>query len=191
MDVFSRKIVGWQVHETESSEISSQLLTKICREEGVEKNSVTSHSDNGSPMKAATMLATMQRLGVIPSFSRPSVSNDNPFSESLFRTMKYCPQYPSKPFETIKDATQWVSEFVSWYNTQCLHSAISFTTPDSRHRGADQDILKGRDDVYKIAKQKNPQRWSCNTRNWKRVESVRLNWLKEKETSGRSGSLAS
>jgi transposase InsO family protein len=186
MDVFSRKIVGWQVHETESSEYSSQLLTRICREEGVEKNKVIIHSDNGGPMKGATMLATMQRLGVIPSFSRPSVSNDNPFSESLFKTIKYCPQYPSKPFETVKDAIHWVSEFVSWYNTQCLHSAISFTTPESRHCGEDQEILKKRDNVYRIAKQKNPQRWSGRTRNWEKVESVRLNWLKEEETSVRT-----
>lgn len=179
MDVFSRKIVGWDVHERELSELSSKLLTRICREEGIEKNAVVIHADNGGPMKGGTMLATMQRLGVIPSFSRPSVSNDNPFSESLFKTMKYCPQYSSNPFKTIKEAIQWVSEFVSWYNTKCLHSAISFTTPDSRHCGYDEDILKQRDNVYKIAKQKNPQRWSGNTRNWEKIKSVRLNWLKE------------
>lgn len=154
LDVYSRKAVGWDVHEKESAEHASSLLTKICYDEGVEKNSIVLHSDNGSPMKGATMLVTMQRLGVMPSFSRPSVSNDNPFSESLFKTLKYCPQYPSQPFATLEDAKRWVSEFIHWYNTQHLHSAISFTTPMSRHNGDDTAILAKRDSVYKDAKQK-------------------------------------
>ena len=183
LDVFSRKIVGWRVHEKESAEYSSQLLTEICLREGVERNKVSVHSDNGSPMKGATMLVTMQRLGVMPSFSRPSVSDDNPFSEALFKTMKYCPMYPSNPFASIEDATKWVAEFVVWYNTQCLHSGISFTTPESRHNGDDEGILKQRDAVYRAAKQEKPQRWSGSTRNWKKVDCVRLNWLKEKESS--------
>jgi putative transposase len=183
LDVFSRKVVGWEVHDRESADHSSSLLTKICRDEGIEKGTVSLHSDNGSPMKGATMLVTMQRLGVVPSFSRPSVSNDNPFSESLFKTLKYCPQYPSKPFAAIEDARLWVGDFVHWYNTQHLHSAISFTTPASRHSGDDKAILVSRDNVYKLAKQKNPSRWSGATRNWKKIECVRLNWLKEEKTS--------
>ena len=134
-------------------------------------------------MKGATMLVTMQRLGVVPSFSRPSVSNDNPFSESLFKTLKYCPQYPSKPFASIEDARAWVAEFVEWYNTVHLHSAIGFTTPESRHHGDDAEILAQRKAVYEAAKQKYPNRWSGETRNCKKVEVVRLNWLKEEETS--------
>lgn len=183
MDVFSRKIVGWEVHDCESAEHSSLLLTKICLAEGIQKNQVVVHADNGGPMKGATILVTMQRLGVMPSFSRPSVSNDNPFSESLFKTLKYCPQYPSKPFATIEDARAWVSEFVHWYNTEHLHSAIGFTTPESRHCGDDAAILAKREAVYQAAKQENPTRWSGRTRNWKKVESVRLNWLKEEEAS--------
>ena len=183
IDVFSRKIVGWQVHDRESAEYSSQLLTRICLKEGVGRHTVAVHSDNGSPMKWATMLVTMQRLGVMPSFSRPSVSNDNPFSEALFKTLKYCPQYPSKPFAAIEDAIAWVAEFVDWYNTQCLHSAISFTTPESRHSGQDQIVLNQRDAVYQDAKQRHPQRWSGTTRNWEKVKSVRLNWLKEEGPS--------
>jgi transposase len=89
MDIYSRKIVGWQVYENESSAQAADLMTDICQREGIHANQVTLHSDNGSPMKGATMLATLQQLGVIPSFSRPSVSNDNPYSESLFRTLKY------------------------------------------------------------------------------------------------------
>ena len=183
LDVFSRKIVGWEVHDCESAEHSSRLLAKICLAEGVQKNQITVHADNGGPMKGATMLVTMQHLGVVPSFSRPSVSNDNPFSESLFKTLKYCPQYPSKPFTSLEDARTWVAEFVEWYNTVHLHSAIGFTTPDSRHRGEDADILAQRKAVYEAAKQKNPSRWSGETRNCKKVEVVRLNWLKEEGAS--------
>lgn len=112
LDIFSRKVVGWEVHDCESMELSSKLLEKICLEENIDKNQLHLHSDNGGPMKGATMLVTMQWLGVVPSFSRPSVSNDNPFSESIFKTLKYCPQYPSKPFENIEAARAWVSEFV-------------------------------------------------------------------------------
>lgn len=179
LDVFSRKIVGWDVHAEESAEHSSALLTRICIEERIDKNSVSLHSDNGSPMKGATMLVTMQRLGIMPSFSRPSVSNDNPFSEALFKTLKYCPQYPSKPFATIEEARSWVMKFVHWYNTEHLHSAISFTTPASRHNGDDSAILANRDSVYKVARQQRPDRWSGKTRSWEKIERVRLNWLKE------------
>jgi transposase InsO family protein len=186
LDVFSRKIVGWEVHDCESTEHSSRLLTKICLSEGIQKNQVTMHADNGGPMKGATMLVTMQRLGVIPSFSRPSVSNDNPFSESLFKTLKYCPQYPSKPFDSIEAARAWVSAFVRWYNTVHLHSAIGFTTPDSRHQGKDIEILAKRKDVFEAAKQRHPNRWSGETRNCERVALVRLNWLKTDEVSDRT-----
>lgn len=183
LDVFSRKAVGWAVHDEESAEHASSLLTTICRDEGIEKGRVSLHSDNGSPMKGATMLVTLQRLGVMPSFSRPSVSNDNPFSESLFKTLKYCPQYPSQPFATIEDARRWVAEFIHWYNTEHLHSAIRFTTPDSRHSGEDNAILAGRRNIYRDAKLKTPSRWSGKTRNWEKIDVVRLNWLKEDLTS--------
>ncbi len=186
LDIFSRKIVGQEVHENESMEYSSKLLEKICNDEKIEKNQLSVHADNGGPMKGATMLVTMQRLGVMPSFSRPSVSNDNPFSESMFKTLKYCPMYPNKPFATLEDARTWVTTFVDWYNNVHMHSAIKFTTPASRHAGLDQDILNKREIVYKSAQQKNPERWSGETRNWQRIDSVKLNWLKEKEMSAKS-----
>ncbi len=178
LDIFSRKIVGWRVHERESADFSSVLLTEICVREGIEENQLSLHSDNGSPMKGATMLVTMQRLGIMPSFSRPSVSDDNPFSESLFKTVKHCPLYPTKPFESLAEATAWVESFVVWYNTEHLHSAISFVTPQSRHCGGDVEILKKRISVYENAKKKNPSRWSKSTRNWNRVTTVKLNHLK-------------
>jgi len=179
LDIFSRKIVGAEVYENESAELSSRLLVRICESEGIRSDQVILHSDNGGPMKGATMLVTMQRLGVIPSFSRPSVSNDNPFSESMFKTLKYCPQFPTKPFESLEAAREWVKSFVIWYNTEQLHSGINFVTPASKHEGDDVDILSQREKVYAEAKTKNPARWSGATRNWKPIQEVKLNWLKE------------
>jgi len=183
LDVFSRKAVGAEVHAAESMEISARLIDTICEREGIEKDQISVHADNGGPMKGATMLATMQRLGIVPSFSRPSVSNDNPFSESLFKTLKYCPLYPSKPFASLEAARAWVEEFIHWYNNEHLHSGIRFTTPASRHAGDDTEILKKRDIVYHAAQGRNPNRWSGKTRNWTKVASVKLNWLKEDEMS--------
>jgi len=125
MDIYSRKIVGWQIYDRESSEYASDVLEAACIDEGVGKNQVFLHSDNGSPMKGATMLATLQRLGVIPSFSRPSVSNDNPYSEALFKTLKYTPIYPDKPFKSLLSAREWVSNFVNWYNYCLLYTSPS------------------------------------------------------------------
>lgn len=185
MDVYSRKIVGWEIHERESPEYSSNLLRMTCESEGIDRDQLVVHADNGGPMKGATMLATMQKLGVMPSFSRPSVSNDNPFSEALFKTMKYCPHFPSEPFINIESARAWVSAFVLWYNDEQLHSGISFTTPSSRHSGADEMVLANRDVVYRKARENKPLRWSRKTRNWEKIETVKLNWLKDDERSAR------
>ncbi len=175
VDVFSRKIVGWQVFDCESAELASQLLIDICQRQGIALNQLTVHSDNGSPMKGETMLATMQRLGVAHSRSRPAVSNDNPYSESLFRTLKYRPQLPLKPFESLLLARRWVTELVHWYNGEHRHSAIGFVTPDERHGALDQALLNARSQVYENARQANPLRWSKQVRNWQYVESVHLN----------------
>ena len=183
LDIFSKKIVGWDIHATQEADLSSMLLEDICKLEKINKFQIVLHSDNGGPMKAATMLATMQKLGVMPSFSRPSVSNDNPFSESMFKTLKYCPIFPSKPFENIEAAIAWMNKFVKWYNTEHLHSGINFVTPQSKHQGCDIEILKNRNEIYKNAQAKNPNRWSGETRNWDAVTSVKLNPLKVKVKS--------
>lgn len=175
LDIYSRKIVGWQVHNEELSVLAADLMKAICQCEGVEREQVTLHSDNGSPMKGATMLATLQELGVVPSFSRPSVSNDNPFSESIFRTLKYRPEYPEKPFSDLTCARKWVGNFVQWYNFEHCHSGIKFVTPMQRHSGEDIEILAKRKEVYQKAKLQNPERWSGEIRNWERIEEVRLN----------------
>lgn len=175
VDIYSRKIVGWEIHENETADHAAVLIRKACLAEGIRVGALVLHSDNGSPMKGATMLATLQRLGVVPSFSRPSVSNDNPYSESLFGTMKYTPAFPSKPFESLTAAREWVHGFVQWYNEAHRHSGIQFVTPGERHRGEDQAILAKRKDLYEAAKERNPQRWSGETRNWKPVGVVWLN----------------
>lgn len=180
MDIYSRKVVGWQVYEEESSALAADLMTDICHREGVNRQCVTLHSDNGSPMKGATLLATLHTLGVIPSFSRPSVSNDNPYSESLFRTLKYRPEYPETVFANLHGARTWVRWFVDWYNTEHLHSSIQFVTPAQRHAGHDTDILARREQVYRDAKAQHPQRWSGDIRNWKPVGDVHLNPVKDR-----------
>ncbi len=121
------------------------------------------------------MLATLEKLGIATSYSRPSVSNDNPYSESLFKTLKYHRIYPEKPFETLDDAGKWVSQFVRWYNIEHRHSAIQFVTPHQKHSAKDSLILANRKKVYEAARLKNPCRWSDKTRDWRPVQLVCLN----------------
>jgi len=175
LDIFSRKIVGAEVYECESAEHAAQIADGSYTKEKINGNNIVLHSDNGSPMKGATMLATLNKLGITPSYSRPSVSNDNPFSEAMFRTLKYCSQYPEKPFSSLKEARDWVNIFVSWYNNEHHHSAIKFVTPSQRHNGDDVTILEDRIKVYEEAKSNTPSRWSKGTRNWARVNEVYLN----------------
>jgi putative transposase len=181
MDVFSRMIVHWEIHEFENSDLSSVMIQNACLLNNIQKKQIVLHSDNGGPMKGATMLATLQRIGVIPSLSRPSVSNDNPFSESLFKTLKYCPQYPEKGFESVDNARKLMKKFVHWYNHIHLHSSIRFVTPHARHYGEDVEVLENRKLVYAVAKSKNPKRWSRQIRNWNQDQQVFLNPRKVKE----------
>lgn len=175
IDIYSRKIVGWEVFDSESADNASLLIRKTCLKEKIASKPLVLHSDNGSPMKGATMLATLQKLGVIPSFSRPSVSNDNPYSEALFKTLKYHPGYPDTPFEGIEKARSWVLGFTKWYNELHRHSALKFVTPDQRHRRQDITILERRKELYLAARTKHPQRWSGSIRNWQPDNIVYLN----------------
>ena len=177
-DVWSRKIVGTAVHDSESAEFAAALVERIRETSagaGIDLGGWVLHADNGGPMKGATMLATLQRLGVFPSFSRPSVSDDNPFVESLFKTLKYCPEYPSDGFATVEKAREWVARFVEWYNHKHLHSGIGFVTPGDRHAGADLSILEARRATYAVARERHPERWAANTRPWNRPDTVTLN----------------
>jgi putative transposase len=175
VDIFSRMIVGWAVHEEESAELSSALILEACLRHGIDPEKLVLHSDNGGPMKGATMLAMLQWLRIVPSFSRPLVKDDNAFSEALFRTLKYRPEYPSAPFATLERASSWVKGFVQWYNFEHRHSGIQFLTPASRHYGEEELILKKRKEVYEQARKANPIRWTRGIRNWEQIPKVRLN----------------
>lgn len=181
VDLFSRRVVGWQVYDSESTEQASALMQDICQRQGIEPGQLSVHSDNGSPMRGETMLATLQRLGIAPSRSRPGVSNDNPYSESLFRTLKYRPDLPVQPFADLLQARRWVGQLVDWYNQEHRHSGIGFVTPDQRHALLDGALLQARHEVYKAAQRRNPSRWSKNTRDWSRRAVVHLNPDKSSE----------
>ena len=173
MDIWSRAIMGWEVHEEEDKDLSSAMMERLCREHKVDRGKLTLHADNGGPMKNATMSAVLQKLGVADSFSRPSVSNDNAYSESLFHTLKCRAGYPAS-FESIENAREWVKRFVAWYNYEHRHSGIGYVTPMERHSGNDFKILKKRNETYETAKLKNPARWSRHCRQWERTDVVYL-----------------
>lgn len=175
MDIFSRQIVGARVFEVESSEIAAKVFRELCDRNGVSTSGIVLHSDNGSSMKGGTMLALLHELGVTPSFSRPNISDDNPYSESLFRTMKYHVKYPTSGFSSVEAAQEWIDDFVYWYNNFHSHSGIKYVTPAARHEGRDREILTRRALVYQEAKEQKPFRWSGKIRDWSYVERVELN----------------
>lgn len=181
LDLYSRKIVAWEIWSEESAENASILVRRaVMSEKRINYNQpLVLHSDNGSPMKGASLLETLYTLGITPSRSRPRVSNDNPYAESIFRTVKYCPSYPSGGFISLDLARSWVLKFVKWYNLEHQHSGISFVTPEQRHNGKAVEILTNRKAVYEAAKLKHPERWSGSVRNWKISETVWLNPEKE------------
>lgn len=181
IDMFSRFIVGYEVWEDENAKHAEELIKKATLSQKIAGKPLVLHSDNGSPMKAATFQATLEKLGIQSSYSRPRVSNDNPYSESLFKTMKYTNKYPKKGFEELNEARKWVEGFVKEYNMEHLHSGINFITPYQRHYGLDEDIMKKRAETYRRAKEKHPERWSKDTRNWSLPDYVSLNPVNEEE----------
>lgn len=178
LDLYSRKIVAWEIHPCERSELAAKMIQKAHRNEKLHINQTQPlilHSDNGSPMKGSSLQVKLAELDIKPSFSRPRVSNDNAFAESIFKTVKYRPNYPYNGFAVIEDAQEWVGSFADWYNEEHQHSGIKYVTPNQRHTGEDIKILKQRKEVYKAAKGANPARWSQDTRNWERPSKVQLN----------------
>jgi putative transposase len=175
VDIFSRKIVAAQVYAQENSANASAMVNDLCRREGIAPDQLVLHSDNGSPMKGSTLIATLQGLGVMTSLSRPAVSNDNPFSESLFKTLKYRPDLPLEPFADLSGARRWMNALVQWYNHEHRHSAIHFVTAAQRHGGLDKALLERRHAVYEIARSRHPLRWTRATRDWQHIGSVTLN----------------
>ena len=177
LDLYSRKIVGFEVHDTDSAEHAAHLARRTALAERVHAMPMRPvlHGDNGATLKATTVLAMLHWLGIAPSYSRPRVSDDNAFAEALFRTAKYRPEFPLKGFADLDAARQWGMRFVQWYNHDHRHSGIRYVTPAERHAGQDGPLLAARHAVYQEARQRNPQRWSGSTRNWEPVGAVSLN----------------
>jgi transposase InsO family protein len=171
IDVWSRKIVAWEIHAEETSELSATMMDRLSH--SMDMKGTVIHADNGGPMKGATMLMKLHDLGVTASFSRPRVSEDNPFSEALFKTLKYRPDYP-RMFATLADARKWVADFVHWYNHEHRHSGIGYVTPEERHSGLDRRILEKRAETFRNAKAQNPLRWSRGTKKWEHQAEVVL-----------------
>ncbi len=174
-DVYSRKIVASEVHESESAELAAQLLKDGSVREVLAGRPLVLHSDNGSAMKGSTMLACMQNLGVQPSYSRPRVSNDNAHAETVFRTAKYSALWPERRFCSLDEARAWVHRFVGWYNHEHRHSGLQYVTPVQRHRGDADDLLARRRVIYAAAKERHPRRWSGAARGWQLENRVWLN----------------
>lgn len=185
LDLYSRKIIAWDIWTEESAENASILVRRGALSEQLTTQAklLVLHSDNGSPMKGASLLETLYNLGITPSKSRPRVSNDNPYAESIFRTCKYHPGYPSSGFNNLTQAREWVLNFVKWYNLEHLHSGLNFITPNQRHTGKDREILEKRRKIYEQARAVHPERWSGPIRNWALPDEVWLN--PEKVTSSK------
>jgi transposase InsO family protein len=163
LDIYDRSIVHADVYETEKAETAKHFIQQACwREHKVKDTPIVLHSDNGSPMKASTFQETVYNLGLITSYSRPRVSNDNPFSESLFKTIKYKTGFPYKGFSSLEEAQDWVASFVHWYNHEHKHSALGYVTPMDRRQGEAEQILTKRLALKEAAKARRPERWSGN-----------------------------
>lgn len=177
LDIYSRKVVGFEVHETDDSTHAAALVRRTSLAENVAALPAKPvlHGDNGATLKATTVLAMLRWLGISTSYSRPRVSNDNAFVESFFRTAKYAPSFPSGGFSSLVQARQWASRFVCWYNQEHRHSGIRYVTPAQRHAGEDGAVLAARHAVYTAAKARHPARWSRETRDWTPIGAVALN----------------
>jgi putative transposase len=175
IDIYSRKIVGWEVWPEETGELASELVERAILAEKIKGKPLVIHSDNGAPMKSHTLKERLELLEVLSSYSRPRVSNDNPYSEAGFRTLKYRPGYPQDGFKTIDDAREWVCAFVNWYNNKHYHSGINFLTPNSRHNRQDEEIMRRRKELYESVRRLNPQRFNKGIRKWEVPKAVALN----------------
>lgn len=176
MDVWSRRILGVEVHERECGGLAKHFFDRVCRDEGMISGSPTIlHSDNGAPMRSYTLAAKLAELGISLSFSRPRVSNDNAYVESWFRTMKYHHSYPLRRFRDLLSVRAWVDGFVDWYNTEHRHSGIKYVTPNQRHYGEADEICAIRQQTYEQARQRYPRRWARSPRDWSQPQIVRVN----------------
>lgn len=158
IDIYSRYVVGWLIAEVEAAELAEQLIAETCAKQGVQREQLTIHADNGSPMIAKTVAILLIDLGVAKSHSRPHVSNDNPYSEAQFKTLKYRPNYPDR-FGSLVDARQWARSFFAWYNEQHHHLGLGLLTPTVVHTGRAETIRQQRQVVLQQAYQAHPERF--------------------------------
>jgi putative transposase len=177
LDLYSRKVVGFEVHDTDQAEHAAHLVRRTALAEGIHARLARPvlHGDNGASLTGTTVLAMLHWLGIAPSHSRPRVSDDNAYAEALFRTAKYRPEFPSAGFADLADARQWAAAFVHWYNHEHRHSGIRYVTPAQRHAGEDRPALAARHALYQRARASNPRRWSGRTRDWTPIGAVTLN----------------
>ena len=136
VDLYSRKIVGWEVYARESAEYAAEVVRRAVLAEGCIDQPLVLHADNGSPMKGETLLETLYRLGIATSYSRPRTSNDNPYSEALFRTCKYCPAYPTQGFAGLEEARAWMQQFVYGYDHEHCHSGLRYPAAAPQRPGS-------------------------------------------------------
>ena len=179
IDLYSRKLVAWEVHASENGELAAELIERARWRERLAGRPLILHADNGAAQRSLTLRAKLRELCIEPSYSRPGVSDDNAFIESWFRTLKYVPSYPSTGFADLEQARTWTHRFIGWYNGEHRHREIGFVTPDQRHGGKSAAILARRRAVYRIAQQTNPNRWSRQIRRWNEPDHVCLNKREE------------
>ncbi len=158
MDIFSRYVVGWMVAHRESAILAKQLIDETCQKQGIQKQQLTLHADRGSSMKSKPVAFLLADLGVTKTHSRPQTSNDNPYSEAQFKTLKYRPDFPSR-FGSIVDARSFCRDFFPWYNTEHKHSGIALLTPESLHHNQEKEILDKRNATMQLAFKSNPTRF--------------------------------
>jgi putative transposase len=183
LDIFSRYAVGWMVADRENSALAGRLIEETCTKHGVEPEVLTLHSDRGSPMTSKCTAQLLADLGVTRSLSRPQVSDDNPFSEAQFKTLKYHPGFPGR-FTGIDHATRHCRSFFPWYNTEHRHGGISMLTPADVHCGRAQAMLEQRQRTLADAWTAHPERFVHGTPKPRPLpEAV---WINPPETSGRT-----
>jgi putative transposase len=158
LDVFSRYVVGWLVAEQESARLAETLIAETCAKQGIQPGQLILHSDRGSPMKSKVVTQLLVELGILKSHSRPHVSDDNPYSEAHFKTLKYRPDYPDR-FADVQHARQWGCSVFAWYNHEHYHTALGLLTPASLHYGQAEVILAQRQQVLQAAYAAHPDRF--------------------------------
>ncbi len=175
LDIFSRYVVGWLIADCESKELARKLIQETALKQGVPPHQLTLHADNGPSMTSHTVAQLLDHLGIIKTHNRPYTSNDNPFSESQFKTLKYCPQFPDR-FNSLKAAEAFCQQFFRWYNTEHYHSGIAWLTPETVHSRRSETVLEKRFQTLKQAYMENPARFNNREPKMKQLpEAVYIN----------------